>query len=44
MRIRRSTVALVVAWIATLVLYLEVRPAPQPVSPSTPVVPTTIRP
>ena len=30
MRIRRSTIVLVVAFVATLILYFEVRPPPQP--------------
>ena len=47
MRIRRSTLGLIVAWIAVFALYLEVRPAPQPVPtsvPVQPVAPTTTRP
>lgn len=29
MRIRRSTALLILVWLATLALYLQVRPAPQ---------------
>lgn len=41
MRIRRSTALLIVVWLATFALYLQVRPAPQPGRASVPATTTT---
>ncbi|HVF33641.1 MAG TPA: hypothetical protein VM933_11450 [Acidimicrobiales bacterium] len=41
MRVRRSTLLLVVVWLALLAVYLQVRPAPTVAPTSTTAVPTT---
>lgn len=42
MKIRRSTALLIVAWLATFALYLQVRPAPGPRSTYDPATTATV--